>query len=224
MRPGSCSRQPLSPPVPSRSMQQSIAAALPIVLALMLLPPLAFASPPDPSWVAGFYDGADGDDVVSLVYETSAANAPGPSHVGLLHYLPGISPEGIVRSVPGNCFTPGPRAPPPLRSPQFAHVFNSLPPLCAVQGAPLTFPSIGKSRLSQRGNFPALRFPIALHPKAFRQAGAFLDLRMIGAFCDADVGQDGQQKDTSDAAESVTHELAEWPFDESCEPGTRELS
>src|SRR5215470_12858493 len=224
MRPGSCSRQPLSPAAPSRSVRRAIVAALPIVLALILLPALAFASPPDPSWVAGFYDGADGDDVVSLVYETSAANAPGPSHVGLLHYLLGISPELIVCSVPGSRFTRGPRAPPPLRSREFAHVFNSLPPPCAVQEAPLTFPSIAKSRLSQRGNFPALRFPIALHPEAFRQAGALLDLRLIGAFCDADVGQDGQQKDTSDAAESVTQELAGWPFDESCEPGTRELS
>ena len=166
MRPGSCPRQPLSPPVPSRSMQQSIAAALPIVLALMLLPPLAFASPPDPSWVAGFYDGADGDDIVSLVYETSAANAPCPSHVGLLPCLPGISPEGIVRSVPGNRFTRGPRAPPPLRSPEFAHVFNSLPPPARGTEAPVTFPSIAKSRLSQRGNLPALRVSIALHPEA----------------------------------------------------------
>src|SRR5215470_2482539 len=100
MRPGSCPRQRQSPPVPSRSTRQAIAAALPIVLALLLLPPLAFASPPDPSWVAGFYDGADGDDVVSLVYETSAANAPGPSHVGLLHYLPGISPEASSAAFP----------------------------------------------------------------------------------------------------------------------------
>ena len=166
MHPGSCPRQPLSPPVASRSMQQSIVATLPIVLALMLLPPLAFASPPDPSWVAGFYDGADGDDVVSLVYETSAANVTGPSQVGLLPCLPGISPEGIVRSVSGDRFTRDPRAPPALRSPEFAHVFNSLPPPAPGAEAPITFPSITKSRLSQRGNLPALRFFIALHSEA----------------------------------------------------------
>jgi len=170
MRPGWCPRHPLSPPVSSRSMQQAIAAALPIVLALILLPPLAFASPPDSSWVAGFYDGADGDDIVSLVYETSAANAPGPSHVGLLPCLTGISPEDIVRIVPGNRLTRGPRAPPPLRSPEFAHVFNSLPPPAPGKAASVTFPSITKSRLSQRGNLPALRFSIALHSEAFRQA------------------------------------------------------
>jgi len=36
-------------------MRRAIATALPI---LMLLPALIFASPPDPPWVAGFYDGA----------------------------------------------------------------------------------------------------------------------------------------------------------------------
>ena len=85
MRSGSCPRHPPSPPEPFHSMRQAIFAALPIVLALILLPTLAFASPPDPSWAAGFYDGADGDDVVSLVYETSATNA---AHRHILVYFP----------------------------------------------------------------------------------------------------------------------------------------
>src|SRR5215468_7680068 len=97
MCPGSCPRQPLSPPVPSRSMQQSITAALPIALALILLPPLAFASPPDPSWVAGFYDDADGDDIVSLVCETSAANQATPSHLGPLPCLLEMYLDDIAR-------------------------------------------------------------------------------------------------------------------------------
>jgi len=70
MRSGSRPRRHLSSPEPSRSMRQAIAAALPIVLALILLPPLAFASPPD---------------VVSLVYETSATNA---AHRHILVYFP----------------------------------------------------------------------------------------------------------------------------------------
>src|SRR5215813_11768022 len=152
MRPGSCPRQPLSPPEPSRSMRQAIAAALPIVLALILLPPLAFASPPDPSWLPGFYDGADGDDIVSLIYETSAASAPSQSHVGFLPCLLGISSDGIVHSVPGNRFTPGPRAPPALRSSAFAHVFNSLPPPAPGTEVSVALQSIAKSRLFQCGN------------------------------------------------------------------------
>ena len=34
---------------------------------LLVLPTLALASPPDPSWIPGIYDDADSDDVVVLV-------------------------------------------------------------------------------------------------------------------------------------------------------------
>ena len=148
MRPGSCPRQPPSPPLPSRSMRRAIAAALPIVLALILLPLLAFASPPDPSWVAGFYDGADGDDIVSLVYETSAANQTVPSHLGPLPCLLVMYPDGIDCHVPDRHFTRGPRSPPVLRSPAFMSVFNSLPPPTSVTTTPVTLPSFAKFRPS----------------------------------------------------------------------------
>jgi len=115
---------------------------LPIALALILLPSIAFASPPDPSWIAGIYDGADGDDVVSLVYETSAAKTGAPSHVGPLPCLPEISLEVLVCSAPGNRFTRGSRAPPALCSPEFASVFNSVPPPVSGTKALATSPSI----------------------------------------------------------------------------------
>jgi hypothetical protein len=108
-------------------MRQAISATLPIVLALILLPTLAFASPPDPSWVAGFYDGADGDEIVSLVYETSAANDTALSHVGPLPCLLEMSLEGIVCNIPDRHFTRGPRSPPILRPREFGAVFTSLP-------------------------------------------------------------------------------------------------
>jgi hypothetical protein len=38
-----------------------------IAMALLLLPGIAFASPPDPSWIEGIYDGADDDDIVTLI-------------------------------------------------------------------------------------------------------------------------------------------------------------
>jgi len=139
MRSGSCSRQQRPPSEPPRSLQQAIATALPIVLALILLPAIAFASPPDPSWIAGFYDGADGDDIVSLVYETSAANQTIPSHLGPLPYLMEVCRDSVVRYVPDRHFTRGPRSPPVLRSPEFVSVFNSLPPP-AVTEAPVTLP------------------------------------------------------------------------------------
>jgi hypothetical protein len=124
-------------------MWRAILTLLPIAPALILLPAIAFASPPDPSWIAGIYDGADGDDIVSLVYETSAAKTAAPSHVGPLPCLLNISPEALVRSAPGNRFTRGPRAPPARCFPEFASLFNSLPPPAsgtkALAASPSTF-------------------------------------------------------------------------------------
>jgi len=42
---------------------------------LILLPAIAFASPPDQLWIAGIYDGAAGDDVVTFVCEAVATEA-----------------------------------------------------------------------------------------------------------------------------------------------------
>ena len=44
--------------------------SVPLVLLLVVLgalTPLAYATPPDPSWVRGLWDGADLDDVVVLI-------------------------------------------------------------------------------------------------------------------------------------------------------------
>jgi hypothetical protein len=38
-----------------------------LLLAITALSPLAYASPPDPSWVQGIYDDADFDDVVVFI-------------------------------------------------------------------------------------------------------------------------------------------------------------
>jgi len=39
--------------------------------ALICLQTLAYADPPDPTWIAGFWDDADFDDVVILITSTS---------------------------------------------------------------------------------------------------------------------------------------------------------
>jgi hypothetical protein len=61
----------------------AVVALLPLMLLALLLltaPALllavAYASPPDPSWIPGIYDGADYDDVVTLVTSASANVAP----------------------------------------------------------------------------------------------------------------------------------------------------
>jgi hypothetical protein len=38
-----------------------------VAFALLALVPLAHASPPDPIWIAGIYDGDDFDEVVSML-------------------------------------------------------------------------------------------------------------------------------------------------------------
>src|SRR5262245_36955685 len=54
---------------------------LPAVLALLLLSglfviiPLAYAGPPDPTWIGGIYDNADYDDVVGFVTDGTAASS-----------------------------------------------------------------------------------------------------------------------------------------------------
>src|SRR5215468_10111569 len=117
MRSGSCPRQQTPLPEPSWSMWRPIFTLLPIALALILLPVIAFASPPDPSWIAGIYDGADGDDIVTLVYETAGVE---DALTGPVPPLPRSSEISIVSSpstihgLPACQFTRAPPAPPAL--------------------------------------------------------------------------------------------------------------
>ncbi len=48
-------------------MRPRALVALLLVLVVAGLTPLAKASPPDPTWVAGFWDNGDYDDVVLLI-------------------------------------------------------------------------------------------------------------------------------------------------------------
>ena len=120
---GSCLRRQVSPREPRCSIERAVSVSLSTIVALIVLPVIAFASPPDPSWSVGFYDGADGDDVITLVYEIAAVDLVAPAQVALLRCLREVSLDGIVRGLPGCCFTLGPRSPPV--SNVSAHVFNS---------------------------------------------------------------------------------------------------
>ena len=55
------------PAEPLCSMRRAFSIYLPIVFTLILLPVIAFASPPDPWWIRGVFDDADFDDVVCLI-------------------------------------------------------------------------------------------------------------------------------------------------------------
>src|SRR5215813_11721613 len=112
---------------PSRrccSRGRAIYTVFPIVVTLMLLPTIAFATPPDPWWIAGIYDGGDGDDIVTLVYETSGSNATALSHVPPLSSLTEASFASIVHQGPTCQSTGSPRSPPTAA---FSCLFNSSP-------------------------------------------------------------------------------------------------
>jgi len=129
MRSGSCPRQTSPQTGPSRSKSRAICSLFPLVVALILLLPIAFAVPPDPSWIAGIYDGADDDDddIVILVYETTAANAAAMSQVSPLTCLYKVRLEGVVHGLHSREFTRGPRSPPIPGFPVSAQVSISCP-------------------------------------------------------------------------------------------------
>jgi len=56
------------------------ALALVLALALLALTPLAYASPPDPVWISGFFDDGDNDDAVFLITSSAAALDPFPQN------------------------------------------------------------------------------------------------------------------------------------------------
>src|SRR5215471_10396745 len=150
MRSGSCPQQRTPPPELSFSVPRAIFTSLPVVVVLILLPMIAFASPPDASWIAGIYDDADGDDLVTLVYETAASHPAVLAYVAPLPCLSDLPPERTVRGFSVGGLTPGPRAPPPLCSRVSAHVFTSLlhdrPPQRVAED-PATHASIIEFRL-----------------------------------------------------------------------------
>ena len=103
MRSGSCPHRHPPPPELSVSLRRVIFTSLPIVVVLILLPAIAFASPPDPSWVAGIYDGADGDDIVTLVYETAGVEAASIRPVPPLprsSEIPTVSSPSTIHGLP----------------------------------------------------------------------------------------------------------------------------
>src|SRR5262245_37111221 len=98
--------------LPPRTLTSTrLAVFLSIVAALMLVVPITLASPPDPLWIAGIYDGADGDDLVTLLYETAAVEAvplrPASPLTGSSSVSLSLEPEAF-QGFPPCQFTRGP--------------------------------------------------------------------------------------------------------------------
>lgn len=66
-----------------------------IVGLLGTLSSLAYASPPDPSWIPGIYDDVDFDDVVALV--TSATAIVGPAAAIARQPIPSVTTPHALR-------------------------------------------------------------------------------------------------------------------------------
>lgn len=86
-----------------------------ILVALMLtLTALAYASPPDPSWIPGVYDDDDFDNVVDFITSTTAfVVVPAITDLCPVHYLLALQlqpADDLVAYIPLSAF--GPRAPP----------------------------------------------------------------------------------------------------------------
>ena len=45
-----------------------------VAMVLALIPFFAAASPPDPTWIGGIYDAADGDEIITLIGDQASSN------------------------------------------------------------------------------------------------------------------------------------------------------
>ncbi len=88
-------------------MERRASIVIPLLGALLVLAPLAHASPPDPTWIPGFYDDADHDDVVAAL-EFAVMDPVGPVAICLGLIIP--SGPGTVSAHPLE--SPSTRAPP----------------------------------------------------------------------------------------------------------------
>jgi hypothetical protein len=94
--------------VPSRGDPIPLSIALILFCSLVALVPLAHASRPDPTWIAGLYDEADHDDVVVLI-TLASGTAPIPTETAIRplplfrascsHYDDRIIPTGHASSL-----------------------------------------------------------------------------------------------------------------------------
>lgn len=89
-----------------------------IVALLVVLRTMASAGPVDPSWIAGYYDGGDFDDVVYLIANTSAVAGTPLILPWALPGMPDVMAEGRLEPPrPGASPSLFTRAPPPLAPP-----------------------------------------------------------------------------------------------------------
>jgi hypothetical protein len=81
--------------------------------AVVALGPLGYATPPDPTWIAGFWDDGDYDDVITLITSCVGAIEPHLIRAGDLIHVVGITPPQIAERAARSLA----RSSPPARAP-----------------------------------------------------------------------------------------------------------
>src|SRR2546422_3497896 len=102
-------------------MSPTRALSLLLIVSILPLAPLAYASPIDPSFPAGLYDNGDFDDVIDLITSSIAAkpeavlvSRPPPGVVTALHEAAvSYGPSPPLRPPPKRAPPPSPSAAPP---------------------------------------------------------------------------------------------------------------
>lgn len=84
-----------------------------LAILVVVLTPIAYADPPDPSWLGGYWDDDDFDNVVAFIASASAVISPpvvdaGPSSVsaGRVELAQAVASSGSLQALSS------PRAPP----------------------------------------------------------------------------------------------------------------
>src|SRR5713226_9698733 len=80
-----------------------LALLVALLAALVALTPLAYATPPDPTWVSGVFDDDDNDNGVFLVTSSLAALDPFPLcawHPIVVSWPALVPQDGVVASTP----------------------------------------------------------------------------------------------------------------------------
>ncbi len=95
-------------------MKRWLGLSLLVVLTVATLTPLAYATPPDQTWIGGLYDNADYDDVVVLATSTASVENTPPQHrFELLRIVVAtITALGAGRVASPSVSLRAPRAPP----------------------------------------------------------------------------------------------------------------
>jgi len=87
--------------------------ALLVMVVIAALAPLAYADPPDPSWIDGFWDDDDYDNVVVMVFHSTGIVEPPAFDPGPLWVALAIVEPLTIHATPSPVDpTASPRAPP----------------------------------------------------------------------------------------------------------------